>query len=72
MHIDIKTKDEDGNVLFEGKLNRNEVGFLIQYAVNDLIAAGVQFHLDQEEDEDEDDDDAQMRLEFPEPQGGLN
>lgn len=63
MQIDVKAKDEEGNIIFEGKLNKREVGFLIQYAVNDLVAAGVQFHLDQPDEEPE--DDPQMRFEFP-------
>jgi hypothetical protein len=52
MLIDVKAKDEDNNILFEGKLNRNEVGFLLQYAINDLVAAGVQFNLDAEDAEE--------------------
>jgi hypothetical protein len=52
MEIDVTVKDEEQAVLFQGKLNRNEVGFLLQYAINDLIAAGVQFHLDAEGDDD--------------------
>lgn len=50
MFIDVKGRDDDGNVLFEGKLNRAEVGFMLQYAINDLVHAGVQFNL-QEEDQ---------------------
>lgn len=49
MMIDIKTKDEQGNIIFEGTLNRKEVGFILQYGVNDLLAAGVMFNLDQED-----------------------
>ena len=47
MMFQIKAKDEDGNVKFEGEMNAKEASFLIQYAVNDLIMAGVQFHLEE-------------------------
>lgn len=68
MHIEVKTKDEEGNIIFEGQLNRNEVGFLLQYAINDLLVSGVEFNLQ----EDDDDDNPPMRLKFPEGSGTLN
>lgn len=68
MHIDVKAKTEDDEVIFEGKLNKNEVSFLLGFAINDLVAAGVQFYLDQEQDED--DDDAPVRI--GSPKDGLN
>lgn len=68
MMIDIKAKDDEGNILFEGKLNKSEVGFLIQYAVNDLIAAGVQFHL--EADSTDEKGDEQLRFDY-ETVGGI-
>lgn len=61
MLLDVKAKDEDGNILFEGKLNRSEVGFLLQYSINDLMGAGVQFNL-QAPDEEE------VRFIFPKGQ----
>jgi len=60
--IDVKAKDEEGNIVLEGKLNRREVSFLLQYAINDLMMAGVQFHLNAP-DEDE------SRMEFPKFEG---
>jgi hypothetical protein len=66
MHLEVKAKDEEGNLLFEGKLNRGEVNFLIAYAVQGLMADGVRFNL---EPQDEDEDTAPSRLEFP---GGIN
>jgi len=67
MKIECKAKDEEGNVLFEGLLNRKEVSFLLQYSINDLMSAGVIFNLDEP---DEDDDNPAMRIRFPE--GTLN
>lgn len=63
MKIEVKTKNEDGDILFEGHLNRAEVGFLLQYSINDLIMQGVQFNL---QDPDDNDDDPPLRLKFPE------
>lgn len=68
MHIDVKTKNENGDIIFEGKLNRNEVSFLLQYSINDLIAAGVEFNLQLEQDED--DDEAPSRIVIP--KGAIN
>ena len=51
--VEVKTKNEEtGEIIFEGRLNRREVGFLLNYAINDLMHAGVQFHLDREAEED--------------------
>lgn len=59
MIFNIKAKDENGNVKFEGNMNAREASFLLQYAVNDLIMAGVQFHLDEP-------DEGVPRMRFPE------
>lgn len=60
MMIDVKTKDDEGNILFEGTLNSREVGFLLQYSINDLMAAGVQFHL-----QEPDNDGEEVRIKWP-------
>lgn len=65
MKLDVKAKDDEGNIVFEGKLDKGEVSFLIQYAINDLMAAGVQFHMEQ----DEDGDDTQLKFDY---NGSLN
>jgi hypothetical protein len=66
MKIDVKFRDEDGNVTLEGYLNRNEVSFLLQFAINELMAEGVRFNIANDLDEDEEpDDDDEARLEFP-------
>lgn len=62
MMLEVKAKTEEGDLIFEGKLNKREVGFLLQYAINDLVAAGVQFHLQQP---DEDEDNPALRFQFP-------
>lgn len=59
--IEVKTKDEEGNIIFEGTLNRKEVGFILQYGINDLIGHGVLFQLQEEDDED----DPPLRMKFP-------
>ena len=69
MMLDIKAKDDEGNILFEGKLNKKEVGFLIQYAVNDLVAAGVHFNLQAQSTDEKGDE--QMRFDY-ETVGGVN
>ena len=64
MMIEVKTKNEEtGEIVFEGNLNRREVGFLLNYAINDLVHAGVHFHLDREEQDEE-----EIRFQFPEDQ----
>lgn len=60
MQIDVRARNEDGDILFEGKLNRNEVSFLLGYAVRELLHAGVVFNLQPQENGD--DDDAPNRL----------
>lgn len=64
MQIDVKARNSDGEVLLEGKLNRNEVSFLIGYAINDLMHQGVLFNLQQQQ-ENGDDDDAPSRISVP-------
>lgn len=53
MHIKVKNNNDEGDVLFEGSLNKNEVGFLLMYAINDLLQAGVQFHLEEDDGDEE-------------------
>jgi hypothetical protein len=47
MQVDVKAKNEDGDILFEGSINKKELSFLLQYSINDLMAAGVMFNLDE-------------------------
>lgn len=46
MKIDVKSKDKEGTVLFEGSLNKIEVGFLLNFAINNLMAMGCIFDMD--------------------------
>lgn len=40
--IEVKTRNEEtGDIEFAGFLNQVEVAFLLQYAINSLMAAGV-------------------------------
>lgn len=41
MQIYVKTEDEDGNVTFEGKLNRQEVELVLNVGINFLMANGA-------------------------------
>jgi hypothetical protein len=63
--LNVKAKDDEGNIIFEGTLDKSEVSFLIQYSINDLMAAGVQFRMEQDEDED----DTQLKFDY---EGTLN
>ena len=67
MQISVKTCDEQGNVIFEGAINSQETGFLLQYAINDLLMAGVTFHLDKPSEDEEGKE--EMRMEFPKSDG---
>jgi len=53
MRLDLKVKNEDGSINFEGSLNRTEITYLIQYAVNSLMVQGALFDLTKEVSEDE-------------------
>lgn len=70
MLLNVKAKDEEGNILIDGKLNKKEVAYLIQFAINLLLADGVRFNL-QDDSEDEAGDE-QLRLDFDNVFGGLN
>jgi len=39
--IEVKTKDEDGNIAFDGKLNSTEVSFVLNVGINYLMANGA-------------------------------
>ena len=41
MIIEVKTKDEDGNIAFDGKLNSTEVSFVLNVGINYLMANGA-------------------------------
>lgn len=41
MIIEVETKDEDGNVAFKGKLNSQEVSFVLNVGINYLMANGA-------------------------------
>lgn len=64
MKWDVKAKDEEGNVVVEGYLNRKEVSFLLSYAVNSFLAQGVQFAFG-DEDDDEPGENDEPRFKFP-------
>lgn len=61
MKLAVKFKDEEGNVHLDGVLNQNEISFLIQYAVNSLMAHGVTFALAKGADNEE-----EIKFEVPE------
>lgn len=67
LKIDVRARDEEGNIIIEGQLNRKEVAFLLQFSINQLMMDGVEFNLDEPDDEDN----PQLRLNF-EGAGGLN
>lgn len=50
--LKVKELNEDtGEVEVVGSLNATEVNFLVQFAINYLMAAGAEFHLDQPDEE---------------------
>ena len=53
MRINVTTRNEDGSVAFTGQLNAAEVSSLLQYSVNNLMALGFVFDM---QDIPEDDD----------------
>jgi hypothetical protein len=62
MKLAVKFKDKDGNVHLDGVLNQNEISFLLQYAVNSLMAHGVTFALAKGEENSEE----EIKFEIPE------
>jgi len=74
MKLRVIGKDANGDVQVEGTVNKREASFLMNYAVNDLLTAGVQFYLDENYDEALDDEDGEhqpLRMKFPNV-GGMN
>ena len=58
--IEVKEKNEEtGEIDIVGTLNAIEVNYLVQYAINTLMAQGVQFDLDKEAKDNE------LRIKFP-------
>ena len=43
MIIEVTSEDKDGNVLFNGKLNKEEISFVLNIGVNYLLATGAEF-----------------------------
>lgn len=41
MIIEVETKDEQGNIAFHGKLNSQEVSFVLNVGINYLMANGA-------------------------------
>lgn len=58
VELKVKGRNEDGEIVIEGTLNPKEHSFLVQYAISDLLGAGVQFNLNKEDLGD-------IRMKFP-------
>lgn len=41
MQIEVQTKDQDGNIVFQGTLTQREVQFVLNIGVNFLLANGA-------------------------------
>ncbi len=52
MIIEVTTKDTDGNVSFQGKLNSQEVSLVLNVGINYLLANGVMPLFTGKEDEE--------------------
>jgi hypothetical protein len=50
MQIEAKFKDEEGNIVVEGRFSPPEISFLLQFAVNHLMSAGVAFLTNEEKE----------------------
>ena len=63
LRLEIKEMNgETGELLTAGFLNRKEMNFLIQFAINTLMSQGVIFNLKQQLEEG---DDETMRITIP-------
>lgn len=49
MKIEVKAEDDEGNLVFEGKLNKKEVSYLLQFGINGLMAMGATFGFEKED-----------------------
>lgn len=52
MIVQITTHDKDGNVAFDGKLNKNELSFVLNVGINYLLANGAMPLFTGKEDEE--------------------
>lgn len=63
MRIEVREKNEKGDINTIGELNPTEVNFLVQFAINHLMARGIKLELE-EAGSDEDGADL-MRIKMP-------
>lgn len=62
MRIEVKERNEEtGEVECAGWLNKTEVSFLLQYAINSLMAIGAVFDLKKEQEQEKE----ELRITFP-------
>lgn len=62
MRIEVKERNEEtGEIECAGWLNKTEVSFLLQYAINQLMAIGAVFDLKKEQEEK----DESLRIKLP-------
>jgi hypothetical protein len=52
MLIEVQTKDSEGNIAFQGKLNSREVSFILNIGINYLLANGAMPLFTGKEEED--------------------
>ena len=60
MKLTVKVLDDQGNLTTETELSQTEVKYLLQYAINDLMAKGCLFNLAKQLVSEED-----LRIEVP-------
>lgn len=51
--IEVKEKNAEGDIVIAGTLHDKEVNYLVQFAINALVAMGVEFDLKTRPDETE-------------------
>lgn len=63
MKIEVKERNEEtGEIECAGWLNKTEVSFLLQYAINQLMAMGAVFDIKREQEENNKDE---LRIKLP-------
>jgi len=53
VRLEVREKNELGEMETVGTLNPKEVSFLVQYAINDLMAKGCIFEINRQAENDE-------------------
>ncbi len=64
MKVELKSHDDDGNVVIQGTLNSKEIAFVMQIGINTLLSHGAMFMLAEASENEEGEE--QIRIDVPE------